>query len=355
MFVLSFACLFAFIAQKTNNKKVSRLLVVFVILTLTIPAGLRHFSVGKDTWGYIRAIESASNYYNGELFYTYYDFGFQLLMIILINIVREPNFVVLIIALITNILIIKTLWQYKDKISFSISIFCYITMYYFQTYNIMRQWLAIAIIFFAFRYLIKEKYGWFSFWIIIATSIHLSAIICFSFIPIYIFVVKKTSLKYKVITSALTFIFLVFLYYAASALGLIYNIENKYQYYINGADFQNLNFGFYFILRIFVIVLALFLLYKNDYRSKDNIFVKIVIIFSFLGTLLTMLSYVYPYVGRIGTYAMIFEILLFSIICKTKSFNLLLKYSIILLGIYLFVSNLIISEQGQMPYKLFIN
>lgn len=68
-----------------------------------------------------------------------------------------------------------------------------------------------------------------------------------------------------------------------------------------------------------------------------------------------MTGYIIPYAGRVGTYAMVFEIILWSqlIKIKSKSIRPLLNLFFIILALYLFYSNLSWSSQGHMPYKLF--
>lgn len=199
LFILLVSVLISFIAQNSKHKIISNLFLFLLILILSSLAGLRDISVGKDTWAYIRAINSASNSYSGELFFTYFEFGFGVLIKILIAILREPHYVILFISFITNTLIIKTLWRYRQNYSFSFSVFLYYTLYYFETFNILRQYLALSIIFWGIKFLFEKKHIKFVIVTLVASSMHVSAIIAITFLPIHILVEKKMMLKHKIL------------------------------------------------------------------------------------------------------------------------------------------------------------
>jgi len=345
--------LFAFIAQNSKSKTTKKFFVTLVILSLAIPAGLRDISVGLDTWSYIRAIQSASFSYSGELFYTYFEGGFSLIIKALAYVFNEPHYVILIIALVTNTLIIKTLWAFKDKYSFSFSVFLYYSLYYFESYNILRQYLAMSIIFYGMRFILDRRYVTFSVLTLLASSIHGAAIIGLLFIPVHVLVEKKMLLKHKILFSILIFSIAIFSGKIVSILGINSTIEKYLTYYIRREVNQNINIGFFFLLRIAIVFFSLFILNKKGF--SDYRFSKYIIFLNFLGTILTMGGYIYRFAGRLGTYAMIAEIILWSMLIgiKYKSLAILLRFGIILLSLYLFYNNLNGSTQGHMPYKMF--
>lgn len=347
-FVLVFSVLFAFAAQIVKNKITSKIMMLMVVLILSLTAGFRDSTVGIDTEAYIRIIQSTSPFYSGELYYKYVDIGFQILVKLLLQLLSDPHYVLFCVSLITNALIISTIWQLKDKISFSISIFIYITFFYFETFNILRQWLAIAIIFFAFRYLIRSKYVFFTTFVLIASTIHLSAIIAMVFIPIHVLVEKKSNIKIKIIgiliTLAMTIAFIIFGYEI---------LIGKYIHYLSNIGFYNGNLGLLFLVRLALLVFAVFLYLKRDFTFNDIVFQKLIISISVFGLFISVFSYMYLYAGRIATYATSFQILLYSMMNKTKSLSLIIKFIIIPLGLYLFYTGLVHSTHGQMPYKVF--
>lgn len=353
LFILLVSVLFSFIAQNSKHKIISNLFLFLLILILSSLAGLRDISVGIDTWAYIRAINSASNSYSGELFFTYFEFGFGVLIKILIAILREPHYVILFISLITNTLIIKTLWRYRQNYSFSFSVFLYYTLYYFETFNILRQYLALSIIFWGIKFLYEKKYIKFVIVTLVASSMHGSAIIAITFLPIHFLVEKKMMLKHKILILFSIIGFLFFSNYIMDLIGLSSTIEKYQTFYIQGGAGKSQNFGLFFILRLLVIIFSFYVLKKNGFKNYK--FSKFIILVNLLGTTATMSGYIIPYAGRVGTYAAFFEIILWSQLTqiKSKELKFLLKVFFITLSLYLLYSSLKGSTQGHMPYKVF--
>jgi hypothetical protein len=354
VFVLFHVVFLAFLAQLSKSKVSGQIFVCALILSLTLLAGLRDISVGIDTRSYYMAILSASPGYSGEQFYNYFEIGFVLLLKGLIFLVKDPHCVILLVSWMIHMLMIETLWSFKNDVSFSFSVFLYYTMYYFETYNVMRQWLAIAIIFFALRYLLEDQYLKFVCFLLIATTMHSSAIICMVFIPIHMLIVHKVPLKYKVLIGVAIIVYLTFSDYFFGLLGVESVFERYKHYYIGGST--SISFGFYFVLRLCILLFALFLLKQDSYALQHSTFIKNMIALTFLGTLLTMTGYVIRYADRLGTYAVVYEIMLWPLLIKSKKTPALVaifKLAAILLALYVFYVGLQGSIQGQMPYKLF--
>ena len=350
--ILIFSVLFAFLAQIVKSKSVGNILVTFVTLTLALPAGLRDVSVGIDTPNYFLIINSADKFYIGELYYTYYEIGFQWVIKSLISILKDPHYVLMVIALVTITLIVRTLWFFRDRISFSLSVFLYVCMQYFSSYNTSRQWLAIAISFFATRYLFDGKYLKFSILVLVSSLFHGSALICLLFIPLHMLMVKKITLKYKIFTILLLVTFTLFNNYILDILGVTSTLE-KYQYYLDGGSQTN-GIGIMFIIRLLAIVTAIWLLVTNRYKFKDKNFIKTIIALYILGLFSMFLGYLFIFAVRLGAYANIYGIILFSMIAKSP-FAVLIKPTVVLIGLYLFFSGLSNSSQGHMPYKVFFD
>lgn len=344
---------FAFVAQSSKLKITKKFFITLVILILALFAGLRDITVGKDTWAYIRAIQSSSSNYSGELFYKYYEGGFGILIKILVWFLKDPHYVIGIIALLTNALIVKTLWHFRDNYSFSFSVFLYYTLYYFETYNILRQYLAMAILFYAIRFVLEKRYVIFVMFALLSASIHGAALIGLVFIPIHIIVEKKIPMKYKVLFGLSITAFALFSSNILDMIGVTSTIEKYQTYYIHGGTGRNINIGFFFLIRFAIVLFSFYILKNNGF--KEYRYSKYIILLNLLGTVLTMGGYIYSFAGRLGTYATIFEIILWSMLIKikSKSFVPLLRIIFITLSLYLFYGGLKGSTQGHMPYRLF--
>lgn len=322
-------------------------ILVIIILFLSLCAGFRGESVGCDTLGYMYNIESCRpGYYGGVI--GGMEQGFYLLIKSILLVFDNTQFVLIVIALLINTLIITRLWSLKDKISFSFAVFCYTALYYLSTYSGIRQWIAVAVVFYASKYVFEQKYGIFTIFVLIASTIHNSALIALIYIPLDMVFWERVPLKYKkiflisVISSPLL---LYGMFVLITKTGLI----SQYAHLL-ADDYKNINIGFSLFIKLAFIIFVVSLVKEKDYRFKDIYFGKKVILFYFVGVVLTFSGYFYYNISRIGWYFMVYEIVFFSMVSKTKRFGIVLKYAIVLVSLYLFYRNLKGSGASEMPY-----
>lgn len=187
--------LFSLLARVGSNKRTNRASLLFVIIVtgiLVLVSGLRS-NVG-DTEMYMHTYEILTPDFSGG---DSYEPGFILFLKMLKEINTNPQFMIFITALITNVCIILTLWKYSDKYYFEISTFLYIsTGYILVTMNGIRQCLAAAIIFSLTPLLIKRKWKIYIPLIILCCTLHSSA---FIMIPIYFIVNMKPWSKNSIV------------------------------------------------------------------------------------------------------------------------------------------------------------
>ena len=100
---------------------------------------------------------------------------------------NDPQLLIFTTALITNVLIVITLYKYSRMIELSLFVFIASGMYTVSM-NGIRQSLAAAIIFAATKYILDGNFKKFLLVILLASTIHQTALI---FIPIYFIVRRK--------------------------------------------------------------------------------------------------------------------------------------------------------------------
>lgn len=335
------------------HKKKSVKYLLFLALLLSSCAGLRAISVGIDTEMY---------FYNFDLiksdraFLAYgLEDGFKLLVNHLTNICSSNNFVLLILALITNYLILLRIWDFRDKIDIGFACWIYYVAFFFTTMNISRQLCAVAIIFYFSRLVNKKKYVEYAV-IICLTSyfLHTSALIGFLYILLE-FVQWKylpKGAKIKLFTGCLIIPFVYSLIFE--------KIIRYYSYF----EFTSKSIGFLIPLKIFMAVGCLLLI--NDFRiplripkkSSKEEFISFyekscINVYYIAGLLLTSIGYFYSFMDRIGFYFYIFEGIFWGrVIYNNKNKNII-KIFVSLLFIYLFINSLIYDGQGVIPYSFF--
>lgn len=107
----------------------------------------------------------------------YMETGFKKLVTTLEKINSDPKFVIIILGILTTWLFVKAIWEQSDNPAESIFIFVS-WGYYFLTYNTIRNYLALAIVIYAIRFIKQDKKIWFFLLVILAASFHKSALIC---------------------------------------------------------------------------------------------------------------------------------------------------------------------------------
>lgn len=190
---LAIVFIFSFFARYFSNPVVvngvpinirpNRLLVAGVMLSLVVIAGLRK-NIG-DTFYYMHSFKV--NNFTWDSIVKDKDFGFGIIQMLLKNYSTDPQTLIFITALITNILIVLILSRYSGF--FELSTYVYITGGLFLvSMNGIRQVLAAAIIFTATRFIISGNWIMYFIVVLIAATFHQSALIL---LPIYFLVRYK--------------------------------------------------------------------------------------------------------------------------------------------------------------------
>lgn len=335
-------------AQKYNDFRS----VVAIIGLCTFVAGFRAYSVGIDTSTYVGAFSKIENGLYGLV---YMEEGFEILCGALLFL-SANNYTVLLLlfALITNTLIIYRLWELRDKISFTMAIFLYFAIFYMQTMNIMRQYVAIAIVFFATRYIHKRNYVKFVLSVLLAAMFfHKSAVVGLIYLAMEVFLWKYLSKRQKFFIGTMILCSPLFLYMCMVSL------VDEYSHYLQDLT---IDVGVLSIVKIAFFVLSIFM-FRPRFERVEKIgeiqgdgYILLTTRISYLvGICLVSLGYVYEFVGRIGLYFSTFEMVYLSWLVRTPNRNnrTFFRLVIIVLWGYLLMQKFISNGYGQHPY-LFI-
>ncbi|HZH58315.1 MAG TPA: EpsG family protein [Metabacillus sp.] len=157
--------------------------MIFIVLTcLVLVSGLRN-TIG-DTYFYMQTY--ATQDFTWEYILENKDPGFGVLQMYLKNISKDPQTLILLTALVTNSLIVITLYKYTKMIEISLYVFITSGMF-IVSMNGVRQFLAASLIFCATKYLLNGKFKHYFLVVLFASTFHESALIL---IPIY-FIVRR--------------------------------------------------------------------------------------------------------------------------------------------------------------------
>lgn len=346
LLVLFLGSLLSKLAYETKKKK----FIFFIIILLSFFAGLRGKTVGLDTKQYLHIFNLAVNN-DPTLSWYGMEKTFTSICAVILKIYNNPNFIFFILSLITNSLILLRMWDFCEIGNYSWMFLSYYVMFYGQTMNISRQFCAVAIIFFGTRYLFKQDYFKYLFFVVIACLFHKSAIIG---LTLYLFDIrkwKKLEKKNKI------FILLGVMIITVYGGKIVVNLKEYLRYF----EFSNIKLGLMLPLKILFWILMGYRLQNTVLRCKldENVkyeyyeeIIKTKYIY-LTGLLVSLLGYFFSYMERIALPFYIFEIVFNGIITKMRTDKKTVKVILFVMYVYFFIMDMFGNGQGIFPYYFF--
>ena len=344
-FGMLFVCfLLASRAEKRNNRK-----YVFIIaLILSFIAGFRNKSVGIDTTNYYWIINSLTSFSSAN---KYNDPYFYKMAYLLMKINDDPYFPIMVFAFVSNFLVVYRLWDFRSYSSYKYAVTRYITLFFFFSLNCIRQFLAIAIVFWATRYLEEGNYKKYIIYVGIASLIHIAALTSLSFIALEILKwnnLNETSKNYV----KLSIVFIpVYILAALRASG------GRLDLYINSSSFATDVASVIIKFILFILVVTFTLTDHNifdlkEFSEQENQR-KMSLVYYLIGLILSSLGYIFAHFERIGYFFYIYATVYLGIAVNEKRYRILFRVVvlfIIIRSFYLNCANISFGSMGQMPY-----
>ncbi len=331
----------AYIAQKKEERK----WLLIPILVYGLVAGLRASSVGVDTASNIRAFYACLN--NGNAYiskeYIYYHFAAFLL-----RLWENENLVLTVYALVIYALVVMRLWDFRSNTSLWVAVYLFGLFWFGGSMNGLRQYIAIAIVFFATRYLSKERYLLYVMLTLLAVSFHTSAVVALAFVMLRIGIRQRYTVKQAVV-GAIGVI-------AVFPLGIL--LVSLYSNYLDEIEFS---FGIMNFVRLFLLLLTCLVFYRAVVISQELInddadgamSVKPVIKIAILGALIGFASFFVDFASRLGYYFRIFEIVFYGQVFFSQKEKTLYMF-ILLTALTALGSYSLYRYNGIVPYQLAI-
>lgn len=155
-----------------NHSKIALQLFVLSIAILIFVAGFRYY-VGTDFGGYYNGYQRYANEFMDKLI-EFDEPGFAFISWITVLIGGNGATTIFLSSLITITLFSITIYKYSDNLLFAILLYIFLGCWH-GGFNGIRQYLAAAIVFFGFKYLIKRELLKYLICIFIAFLFHASA------------------------------------------------------------------------------------------------------------------------------------------------------------------------------------
>lgn len=296
----------------------NKIFVLFVVVTMVLVAGLQN-NIG-DTYFYMHSF--SLNTITWEDIEFKGEFGFNIYQMYLQKISEDPQILIFVTALITNILIVSVFYKYSRL--FEISLYVYITAGMFLvSMNGIRQFLAAAIIFAATKYIMSGSWKKYVLIILLASTIHQSALVL---IPIYFIVRRKAWTK----ESYLLIFFAILLVAGFNQFSsILFSVIEDTKY----SEYSGINEGGANILRVFIHAIPVVLAYlgrdklKEIYPNSDYI-----VNLALINLIIMMIATQNWIFARFNIYFGLYNILLLSWIVKvfTKKDQKLVYFSIMI-------------------------
>lgn len=186
-----------FLLHFTEKVKVKNRINIFiclliVALPLSILAGCR-YGIGTDYFSYLLKFKYVQDY---SWSYCFVQHETEILFALIIKIAyilgRSYEFVFFFMEFLTIVIGLVAINRLRDKINVSFAFFIFYLLTYHQSYNIIRQTLAMSIVLLALTYLIDRNYIKYVVIVVVATFIHTTAILCLVFLLVPLVLRRKT-------------------------------------------------------------------------------------------------------------------------------------------------------------------
>ena len=268
---------------KKTKYNLSILLLTFIFILIKV-----FNSTGRDiskTGGYYYNFISASTF--SSFMDQGIEIGFKLLTIIIRNITSNYNIYLIIINFLIIIPIIYIFNKYYNKVDLFTTVLMYMSIFFFASFSPIRQCLAASIGLLVFDCLKEKKIIKSFIWIIIAMSIHSSAIVYL--IPF--FMVNFKIINRKTISWLMSILFILFLLEKNSILSWFAGSSRYLAYSTVESSFGLQQFVYYIPLIILIMYCTK---YSDDYNSKINYsYIFTSFCFGLLGYIITVFGRLY--------------------------------------------------------------
>lgn len=247
---------------KKNNKLFSIILFILILFMLTFISGFRYY-VGTDYHAYIQMYNS----------YSYLEFGSVILFKIANLLSPNPQTIIFIYSLVTNLVILFSMYRFRNKCDISLSMATYLFMFFPFTFNIIRQSLAFSICLLAITYLLDKNYKRYIILVLVASLFHSSALIILPFIIVPLNSKNNKNIIKYIIFTILLIISILLCYKFFSNI----SIFRKYLGYYATVSFSNLQFiGLISYVPFIILILFFYKSIKKDYylSSLSGLFIS---------------------------------------------------------------------------------
>lgn len=210
--------------------------VAVAIVLLALLAAFRSSTIGVDVSTYVIAVfnrVSASPSIIDVLTYSSVEQGYEALAYLSSLILDDVHVFHFATEAIILLLVIAAFSSYKKTASLTVAFIAFLFLYFATTLNIVRQSIAIAIVFYSSKYMFSKEYLKYVLGIVVAFFFHRSAIVALMLLFIHVFLSKSEASKFRTILVVLASVFVIGFMNTVISFGVELNLfPQQYSGYI---------------------------------------------------------------------------------------------------------------------------
>lgn len=328
-----------------KDKKIciSKFFICFLLamLPLTIISAIR-YDVGTDYFNtYVDGFEIIKN---GS---SIRDGGFGIISKIVLLFTNDYAGLFIASSLLIGIFVYLAIFEQSENIVFSIILYM-ITCEYFISMNMVRQSLATAIFLYAIKYLQNKKYKKYIICILIAITIHTSAIIYLGLL-----FYDLMAHWWKQIFASCILIFLFSDRISTILKLLVFKVPffRRYFYWYFNSKYNSGDFNVFSFLVQFAILIMIVTIYSIQKNEKIKLYLSL----QFMAVIFLLLSKSLPLAQRMS-YLFSFANIIFipnsiAALSKKKYALIIVAFVVIFFSIYMWITIVIRGYNEVLPYQ----
>jgi hypothetical protein len=339
----------SFFVRINESEKTKRKYLVFIFSLIALVSSLRCISVGTDTRQFCNAYIEIGYLSWDWVFNLRFEPGF-ITLCKLLNYASD-SYQLLLFASSCFVALSFARFIYKNSDNVVTSTVVFYCMFFAQSMNAMRQYMAVAVLLFGIEFLKEKKYAGFLIAALAAMMFHYSAILCVVYIVIYKLVMNKG--LFLALSTALAVVLLNF----RQILEFISRFELLRQYsgYIGGRH-DIVDSTRWIKMAIALLILLFFVINakkeNNEKGIRHNFIVNMLLLWAAVETLATssnIFTRFAPYVDYISIIAVT------RALTSIKENKLKLTFTIIIYVVMIvyFVVSRMVNISEVMPYRFF--
>lgn len=375
-YVLSFlgSTLCVYSAEKINSKEVQRILLLLAILITSLLAAFRALSIGTDVLNYVQPMfinaqkaNNFSEYLNSPILSDWslvpvssFEYGYTIIVFICAKLFGNIFSLLFITQFVIIGCVLIGLWRQRKELLVSLGIFSYYFLFYNTSLNMVRQSIAMAILFMAFSYLRNRKIITYFILMIIATLFHRTAIIGIIIFLLYMSFYRNSRTvrlgnNLSLNTKTIKLIFIGIISFTIVFIPSIFQIVLKLlgiSQYAEGYITNTIHFSLNGSLVCLAIILIVILCWDAVNNDKLKYLYMGLLICDLATVQLTTAS---TYASRISLYFMMFYVYIVpTFLCRItdRKRKLALVIYILLLCLYWYYTIVYLKYNDTIPYVI---